>query len=57
MRSETGQKETPAPITVAKGGRGSSEVNAAKVQSSFRPVKSLPRAWAAEPGPLAGVLD
>lgn len=24
MRSESGQKETPAPVTVAKGGRGSS---------------------------------
>ena len=27
MRSESGQKETPAPVTVAKGGRVSSGVN------------------------------
>jgi hypothetical protein len=30
MRSESGQKETPAPVTVAKGGRGSSGVDADK---------------------------
>lgn len=40
MRSESGQKETPAPITVAKGGRGSSEVNEVNVLALCKHVNS-----------------
>ena len=40
MRSESGQKETPAPVTVAKGGRGSSGVNTGKVLALCKHVNS-----------------
>jgi hypothetical protein len=37
MRSESGQKETPAPVTVAKGGRGSSGVHVRKCAATMPP--------------------
>jgi hypothetical protein len=41
MRSESGQKETPAPVTVAKGGRGSSGVNNSKLLALCKHVNSI----------------
>jgi hypothetical protein len=40
MRSESGQKETPAPVTVAKGGRGSSGVDRRNVLALCKHVNS-----------------
>ena len=41
MAAESGQKETPAPVTAAKDGRGSSGVNAGNVTPWCRSVNAI----------------
>jgi len=36
MAAETAQKDTPAPVTVAKGGRGSSKAKGENFTQSFQ---------------------
>jgi len=41
MASKSGQKETPAPVTAAKDGRGSSGVNAGNMPPMCRHVNAI----------------